>query len=97
MQDSHAAYVSYEKYRKSVESIFKLLGPIYGQRAASREWYFTLSRWLTSDDMDFEQGSNEPCLFVNPITGGVKLVIYCDGFLVRGSGHESEVSRCFGE
>jgi hypothetical protein len=87
-EDQTPRYVSYEKYRKSVESIFQLLGPIYGQRAASREWYFTLSRWLTSDEMGFEQGSNEPCLFVNPITG-VKLVIYCDDFLVRGSGPES--------
>ena len=38
--------------------------------------------------MGFKQGSNGPCLFVNPITG-VKLVIYCDDFLVRGSGPES--------
>ena len=87
-EDQTPRYVSYEKYRKSVESIFQLLGPIYGQRAASREWYFTLSRWLTSDEMGFKQGSNEPCLFVNPITG-LKLVIYCDDFLVRGSGPES--------
>ena len=70
--------------------MFQLLGPIYGQKAASREWYFTLSRctWLTSDEMGFKQGSNEPCLFVNPITG-VKSVIYCDDFLVRDSGPES--------
>ena len=38
--------------------------------------------------MGFNQGSNEPCLFVNPITG-LQLVIYCDDFLVRGSGPES--------
>ena len=87
-EDQTPRYVSFEKYRKSVESIFQLLGPIYGQRAASREWYFTLSRWLTSDKMGFKQGSNEPCLFVNPVTG-TKLVIYCDDFLVRDSGPES--------
>ena len=52
------------------------------------EWYFTLSRWRTSDEMGFKRGSNEPCLFVNPITG-LTLVIYCDDFLVRGSGPES--------
>jgi hypothetical protein len=40
--------------------------------------------------MAFKQGSNELCLFVNPIAG-LKLVIYCDDFLVsyRGSGPES--------
>jgi hypothetical protein len=87
-EDQSPRFVSYEKYRESVQTIFQLLGPIYGQRAASREWYFTLSRWLTSDEMGFKQGTNEPCLFVNPVTG-VKLVIYCDDFLVRGSGVES--------
>ena len=81
-------YVSYEKYKESVASIFQLFGPIYGQRAASREWYFTVAKWLTSEEIGFKQGLNEPCLFVNPVTG-VKLVIYCDDFLVRGSGVES--------
>ena len=38
--------------------------------------------------MGFKQGSNEPCLFVNPVTG-LKLVIYYDDFLVRSSGLES--------
>ena len=38
--------------------------------------------------MGFKQGSNEPCLFVNPVTG-LKLVIYCDDFLVRGSASAS--------
>ena len=38
--------------------------------------------------MGFKQGSNEPCLFVNPVTG-VKIVIYVDDLLVRGSASES--------
>ena len=35
LEDQTPRYVSHEKYLKSVESIFQLLGPIYGQRAAS--------------------------------------------------------------
>ena len=42
----------------------------------------------------FKQGSNEPCLFVNPVTG-LKLVIYCDDFLYRGSGPESAKFHAF--
>jgi hypothetical protein len=86
--DQNPRYVSYEQYKKSVDSIFQLLGPIYGQRAASREWYHTLSRWLTSDSIGFIQGKNEPCLFINPTTG-LKLVIYVDDLLVKGSSVES--------
>jgi hypothetical protein len=37
--DQAARYVGYKAYRESVEWVFQLLGPIYGQRAASREWY----------------------------------------------------------
>lgn len=81
-------FVSYDMYRNSVQHVFQLLGSIYGQRAASREWYYTLSRWLTSDEIGFVQAANEPCLFTHPVTG-VKIVIYCDDFLVRGSAVES--------
>ena len=44
--------------------------------------------------MGFKQGSNEPyaCLLVNPVTG-VRIVIYCDDFLVRGSGPESHGAK----
>ena len=86
--DQTPRYVSYEKYRNAVDSVFQLLGPIYGQRAASREWYHTLSGWLTSDEMGFVQGKNEPCLFTHPTTG-LKIVIYVDDLLVRGSSIES--------
>ena len=33
------------------------------------EWYRTLSAWLTSAEMGFVGGFNDPCVFVQPSTG----------------------------
>jgi hypothetical protein len=84
--DQAPRYVAYKAYRESIEWIFQLLGPIYGQRAASREWYHTISKWL--DSVGFVQCKNEPCLFINSSTG-MKVLLYVDDLIVRGSPEES--------
>jgi hypothetical protein len=78
-------YCSYQAYKGAVQRMFALLGPLYGQRSASRRWYETLASWLTSDAMGFVQGCNEPCLFRHPVTGLV-VVIYVDDVITRGNG-----------
>ena len=43
-------FVSYDMYRNSVQHVFQLLGSIYGQRAASREWY-SPCHWCQDSDL----------------------------------------------
>eukprot|EP00658_Telonema_sp_P-2_P060676 TRINITY_DN49520_c0_g1_i1.p1 TRINITY_DN49520_c0_g1~~TRINITY_DN49520_c0_g1_i1.p1 ORF type:complete len:823 (+),score=126.72 TRINITY_DN49520_c0_g1_i1:1202-3670(+) len=46
--DEPKRYVSYTAYKGAVEQVFQLLGPLYGQRSASRRWYETIVGWLTA-------------------------------------------------
>ena len=48
------------------------------------EWYRTLSEWLTSAEVGFVPGSNEPCAFMHPTTG-LKIAVVVDDILCRGS------------
>ena len=68
--DQEPRYVGYTPHKGSLEWVFELLGSIYGQRSASREW--------------FEPCQNEPCLFINRKTN-VKVVTFVDAVIVRGS------------
>ena len=88
-------YCSYRAYKGAAEKIYELLGPLYGQRSAPRRWYETLADWLTSDEVGFVQGSNEPCLFVHdhPVSG-LSVVIYVDDLITRGS---AEATAAFHE
>ena len=94
--DEKPRYVSYKPYPGGPVYVFKLLGPIYGQRSAPRAWYETLSKFLTVD-LGYIQGENEPCLFVHPETG-LTMVIHVDDILCRGSQKDSdEFYRKLGE
>ena len=75
-------FVSYKAYKQAWTWIFQLHGPIYGQRAAGKKWYITMAGWLCGQG--FKQCENDPCLFVNGVTG-VKVALYCDDLLVRGT------------
>ena len=44
--DQEPRYVGYTPHKGSLEWVFELLGSIYGQRSASREWFRTFSNWL---------------------------------------------------
>ena len=79
-----------EKVKKGKKNVFHLRGPVYGQRSAPRAWYRTISKWLVQE-AGYEQGRNEPCVFVHPINGH-RIVLFCDDFLCRGS---KEVSESF--
>ena len=76
-------YCSYESYRGAGQRMYELLGPLYGQRSASRRWYETLAGWLTSEAVGFVQGKHEPCLFRHPVSG-LRVVIYVDDVITRG-------------
>ena len=39
-------YVSYKSHKYAKTKYYKLLGPLYGQRSASKDFYITLSIWL---------------------------------------------------
>ena len=84
--ESDKRYVSYTAYKGAVEHTLRLHGCLYGQRCASKEWYCTLAAWLC--DSGFTQAKNEPCLFVN--AESVRVVLWVDDVLVRGSKEDSE-------
>ena len=83
-----ARYVEYKPYAGGRNYLFRLLGPIYGQRSAPRAWYKTVTAWLVSE-MGYKAGFDEPCVFVHPTTGH-RVVLFCDDFLCRGSRQVSE-------
>jgi hypothetical protein len=79
-------YCSYRPCRGADDVMYRLLGPLYGQRSASRRWFETMSNWLLSEG--FVQGKNEPCLFVHPCTG-LSVVVYVDDIITRGGAKET--------
>ena len=48
-KDQAPRYVEYQPYAHSHKWLFELMGSIYGQRSASREWFKTISSWLISE------------------------------------------------
>ena len=86
--DETPRYVSYRPFAGAREYVFQLRGPVYGQRSAPRAWYATVTQWLVQE-MGYEQGKNEPCLFVHPETQH-RIVLFSDDFLCRGSREVSE-------
>jgi len=80
-------HVKYKPHPKAEVEYYGLLGPIYGQRSASKAWYKALASWLTSKEQGYCQGDNEPCLFKK---GNLQLVIYVDDIIVRGPRDETE-------
>ena len=69
-------------------------GALYGQRSASLAWHNTIAGWLKDPEVwgagrQFQQGSNDPCIFVNPVTG-LRLVMVVDDILCRGSPEATE-------
>ena len=81
-------YVSYRAWLGAAENVFRLKGPLYGQRSAPRRWYETIAGWLVGS-MGMEQSENEPCLF-RCHTTGVLVCLYVDDLLVRGTREASE-------
>ena len=87
-EGSAPRYVSYTPYPGGPKYVFRLRGPIYGQRSAPRAWYKTVSAWMV-DEMRYDQGKDAPCVFYNPVTRH-RVVLFCDDFLCRGSRAVSE-------
>ena len=79
-------YVSYKPHPNAKVQYYRLKGPIYGMRSASREWYDTLSEWLESEG--YHKQHNEPCLFVN--NKGFKVLTYVDDLICKGSKEETD-------
>ena len=82
--DMQARYVSYKPHKYAQVEYYRLKGCLYGQRSAGMEWYKTLRSWLTSEEMGFVPGHNEPCAFMHPTTG-LKIAVVVDDILCRGS------------
>lgn len=47
--DDPVRYVSYKPYKDGKVHVFRLRGPVYGQRSAPRCWFKTLTHWLVHD------------------------------------------------
>ena len=87
--DMEARYVYYQPYPGASKQYYRLKGCLYGQRTSGMEWYNTLKTWLC-EDMGFEPGKNDPCIFTNKHTG-VKLVTVVDDVLLRGNMEQSKL------
>ena len=83
-------YVSYKSWKKAATEVYRLRGPLYGQRSASRRWYETIAGWLIRQG--FSQSANEPCLFRKE--DGTVVALYVDDLLVRGT---AKASKAFHE
>ena len=57
-------YVYHRPHPSLPPQYYRLRGPIYGQRAASKAWFNTLVEFMVSQG--FVQGADEPCSFHNP-------------------------------
>ena len=68
----HLRYVLLKEHREADDTIFQLLGPLYGQRSASRRWHKTFKRWLASQG--YVADRNEPCAFYHEGTQDAKEV-----------------------
>ena len=75
-------YVLWRQYKNAPMKVWRLSGPLYGQRDSSRRWFDTLVNYLTND-LGFEQGGNEPCLFLHPVTK-LKIALHVDDCITRG-------------
>ena len=79
-------YVSYKAWKTAATEVYRLRGPLYGQRSASRRWYETIAGWLIRQG--FSQSANEPCLFRKE--DGTVVALYVDDLLVRGTAKASK-------
>ena len=75
-------YVSWRPYTGGPNYVFKLLGPIYGQRSAPRAWYKKITKWLI-EEMGYTQAQNEPCLFTHE--NGHCMALHVDDLICRGT------------
>ena len=75
-------YVYHRPSPDSKPQYYRLRGPIYGQRVASKKWYDTLVLFMLSQG--FIQGKDEPCSFYNPKTH-MTVLAYVDDIICRGS------------
>ena len=57
-------YVSYKAHKGAHTRVFRLKGPLYGQRGAPYVWWETLTEWLI--EQGFTQSKNDPCLYHKP-------------------------------
>ena len=80
----------YLMYKGGPVRVFRLTGPLYGQRDAPMKWYETIVAWLKHEDNGFEQSDTDLCLFYNPKTR-VRVAMHVDDVIVRGSRHQTEL------
>ena len=67
----------------------QLVSPDSSNYHLARRWYKTITDWLTSPEMGYVAGKNEPCVFTHPVTGHT-LTLFVDDILCRGSKQVSE-------
>ena len=84
----HLRYVYMREHKHADDRIFQLLGPLYGQRSASRRWHATFKKWLQSEG--YEPGSNEPCAFYHSGRDHT-VVLWVDDILSDGTLEVSEL------
>ena len=76
-------YVKWRPWKGAPWRVYRLLGPLYGQREAPLRWYETLDGWLRNKTEGFKHAYNDICAYHNEKTG-VRMVLHVDDVLVRG-------------
>jgi hypothetical protein len=85
--DEKAKYVVLRLGKNVAWKVYKLLGPLYGQRNAPLRWYETFKDFMLEEG--FIVGKNDVCIFYNAKTK-MKLALHVDDVLTRGGRSETE-------
>ena len=80
-------YATFREYKGGPLRVYRLLGPLYGQRDAPRRWFETIKEGL--EGIGFVPAPTDPCALYNPMTG-VRIALVVDDCLVRGKKEEVE-------
>ena len=66
---------------------FRQSGPIYGEASAAVRWEDTIAPWL--EEMGFERGKNDKCVFYHP-TRDLIVILYVDDCLIDGATEDAD-------
>ena len=85
--DEKTKYVVLRLGKNVPWKVYKLLGPLYGQRDAPLRWYETFKDFMLEEG--FTAGKNDVCIFYNAKTK-MKVALHVDDVLTRGGRSETE-------
>ena len=81
-------FVAFKASKGSRLRLYKLTGGLYGQKDAPLLWWKTLTKFMV-EELGFEVGTNDPCLYVHPKTR-MRVGAHVDDLASRGRRNHTE-------